>query len=63
MCVWFWGVNICALVVWRSVDNLKESVPSFHHVGPEGGTRATRFGSKQLPAEPSQHPLLRFSNL
>lgn len=43
------GNHICAIVrVWRSGNNLQESVLSFHQVGPGYWTQIVRLGSNHL---------------
>lgn len=45
---------------WLLEDNLKELVPSFHHVAPGGQTLVIRLGIKHHPQSHSADPFAPF---
>lgn len=43
-----WGARMTTTYMWRSEDNIDESILSFQHVGPSDQTPVVRFSSKHL---------------
>lgn len=43
-----WGTRMTTTNMWKSEDNMDESVLSFHHVDPSDQTPVVRFSSKHL---------------
>lgn len=44
---------VCATCMWKSEDNLWQSVLSFYHVALKGSSQVIRLDGKPLPSEPS----------